>query len=698
MNIIGNIENIIFRNENNGYTVLLVNTGETVFTLVGNITQINAGERLEADVSEFDHPQFGKQYRINNYNLCLPDEDADAVTKFLISLAVKGVGIATVSRITNLFGKDTLKTIKDTPEKLYGIKGLTEGRIAELHDKVLHRSNELDIIIELEKFGLTLTFIKRILDKYGEQSIEIIKENPYKLALEIEGIGFNTCDNIAQKLGFSTDDEKRIEALVIYVLESAYINGNVYLLKEELLDELNNYIDITNINISDILYDLEINLKVKLLKYGNKDYIFLKRAYNVEKKLSNILLEKKDYITIITGGPGTVKTYNIKKYLDDAFDKGLKVELCAPTGRAAKRINEVTGYNAKTIHRLLECVGDNVTGKSYFQRNEDNKLDLDVLIVDELSMVDEYLMLSLMKALPDMVSIILVGDVDQLPSVGAGQVLKDMIDSKLFNVKLLTEVHRQDEGSNIVINAHKVNEGKEVDLNIKLEDFVFTRISNEEKIKSSIKTLVKDIIPEHFNISFDQVQVICPSKKGNCGTEIINKSLQEALNPEDFTKDEIEIGTNIFRVGDKVMQNSNNYEIPYDVLDKNGIVIDRGSGIYNGDIGRIKEIDDENRSMIIQYDDREAYYNSKDLNDLSHAYAITVHKSQGSEYDVVIMPLSQAPIKLLTRKILYTAITRAKKCICFVGIEKYFHEMINNNNEIVRYSALCKGIHIDENI
>lgn len=695
MRVEGSVENIIFRNESNGWTVLLIKDGKTVFTLVGNIVQIDIGDNIEAEVSEYNHPNFGLQYKIEKYSIYMPKEDEDAIYKFLISLSVKGVGDVTVRRLIDNFGVDVMDVIKTAPEKLYGIKGMTETRINSLREKLIERNNEIDIILELEKYDLGTTTIKKILAKYGGDTLKVIEENPYKLAIEIDGVGFTICDKIAKLNGYEEDSIKRVMAGIMFVLENDFWQGNVFSYKQDVID---NAIELLNLNsdynFDDAFYNLEIDLKIKIDSYDNKELVFLKSAYNTERKLTELLYEKQDDITIVTGGPGTGKTYNIKKYLEEAENRGIKVALAAPTGRAAKRINEVTGYEAKTIHRLLECSGD-LEGKSiYFAKNEDNKLDIDMLIVDEMSMVDEYLMYNLIRAIPEHVEIILVGDVDQLPSVGAGQVLKDMIESGYFKVKKLTEIHRQSEGSSIVLNAHKVNEGKLVTFDKDSEEFIFAHTNSEERIKENIKTLVKENIPNHFSIPIDEIQVICPSKKGNCGIDSLNISLQQVLNPESYDKEEIIVGDTTFRVGDKVMQTSNNYNIPYDIVTSDGMIVDKGVGVFNGDIGKIIEIDNDIRNVTVKFDDRVAYYISKDLADLSLAYAITVHKSQGSEYDVVIMPMARAPYQLQNRKILYTAITRAKKCIIFVGMENYFIEMAKNKNEIIRNSALCSKLYL----
>lgn len=691
----GSIEKIKYRNDSNGYTVLLVNSGKAVFTLIGNLSYISEGEKIEAEVEQVEHEIFGTQYKIISYKNIGFDNDENSIIKYLLSLSVKKVGEVTVKRIVDYFGKETLDVIKNYPERLQIIKGLNIEKITMLRERLIETDKEREIIFELDKYDLGIKTIQKIINKYNENSLDIVKNDPYRLAIDIEGIGFLICDRIARKNGIADDNDKRIMAGIIYILENNYSLGNVYVEENHLIKKVLELLNLSeNYNFEDVLYNLEIGLKIKRDTYNDKKLVFLKRLYNIEKKLSEYLYSFKDNITIITGGPGTGKTYNIKKYLNEASENGLKVSLCAPTGRAAKRITEVTGYDAKTIHRLLECVGDSDGKENYFSRNEDNKLDTDLLIVDEMSMVDEYLMLALIKAVPQQTKIILVGDVNQLPSVGAGQVLRDMIESKIFNVNELKKIYRQDEASDIVINAHKVNNGEQVEFKKDSEDFIFTHKSNETAVVSAINKLVSENIPNHFKCSIDQIQVICPSKKGICGTESLNLSLQSVVNPESFEKDELVVGSITYRIGDKVMQTVNNYNLPYDVVDKDGKVIDRGVGVFNGDIGKIIEIDDFNRTMVIKYDDREAYYIAKDLNDLTLAYAITVHKSQGSEYDVVVMPMSYAPYQLLNRKILYTAMTRAKKCMIFIGKDSYFNEMINNNNTSERNSALCSKLYL----
>ena len=485
MNLKGTVENIIFRNDDNGWTVLHVRVGKTVFTFVGNIVNINIGETIDAEVEEVAHPQYGTQYKIIKYDILIPNSDKDAIYKFLYSLKIKGVGETTINRIIDEFGLSTIDTIMNDSEKLSTIKGMTYEKIEKLKEKVLEREKEIDIIIALGKYNLSAKTISKIIDEYGSATLDVINENPYDMALKIDGVGFGTCDDIAKINGIKFDSDKRIEAGLLYILENEYMDGNVYVEKNALINKAYEILSLSDDkNFDDILYNLEINMRIKTDRYDNIELVFLRNAYNTEKKLSVLLYEKKEDITIITGGPGTGKTYTIKKYLNEAVHSGIKFAICAPTGRAAKRIKEVTGFDAKTIHRLLECVGDkNAGGKVYFNINEENKLDIDLLIVDEMSMVDEYLMYALIRSVPKGTSIVLVGDVDQLPSVGAGQVLKDMIESKYFEVNKLTEIHRQEEGSNIIINAHMVNKGERIDLSSKTEDFMFIHKSTEMAVK-----------------------------------------------------------------------------------------------------------------------------------------------------------------------------------------------------------------------
>ena len=691
MFIVGTIKSIIFHNEENSYTVLQVETDKAVFTLCGNIVDATPGVIISAEVNEVYSKNYGTQYKVINYTLKMP-ESADSIEKYLSSKDFKGIGKSLAKRLVNIFGDNTINVILDSPDQLIGIKGLTNDKINTLHNVIKEKANEIKLIIELGKYGLSVNLIKKIIDEYGDESEQIIKTNPYLLALNIDGIGFMQCDKIAKMNGYDEYSSKRIEASILFVLEREYASGNVYLTSEKLIELTNDLLKLKeDFDFKDALYNLAVNLLVVIYKFNGNDIVFLKRAYGIENKLSNMLYERREDILIITGGPGTGKTYNIKKYLKEAENSGYIVDLCAPTGRAAKRMSEVTDYPAKTIHRLLECRGKK-GDKIEFYRNRDNQLESDVIIIDEMSMVDEFLLLHLMEAIPEGSKIILVGDVDQLPSVGAGQVLKDMIESNIFKVQKLTTIHRQAEGSNIVVNAHLVNSGATIDLRKKVDDFKFIHMSSVDKINSSIIKLVKENIPKYFNIDNDQIQVLCASKIGECGTENLNIILQESLNEESIDKPEITVGKTILRLNDKVMQTANNYDVPYDLVNKDNRIIDKDFGVFNGDIGRIIDIDEEEKNITVRYDDRIAYYDSKMINDLTLAYAITVHKSQGSEYDVCVMPMVNVPYQLMYRKILYTAITRAKKCFCLIGYEEVFDKMKNNVWLKDRTSALCSSI------
>ena len=631
MKILGEIIKIKYRNEENGYTVLQVKNCETVFTLIGNFGVINEGLFIDAEVKEVENEVYGLQYNVVSYNLDIACGDDSSIINFLISLKVKGVGEKTCERIVSYFGKDTIDIIKNDKNKLISVKGLNIERINLLNEKVIEKSLDIDLILKLAKYKLPNNMIKKIIDFYGEEADEKIRENPYDLALNIEGIGFETCDKVARLVGIDEKSDERIKAAIIHVLNQGVSDGNVFLTYAELYYGLKKLIKIEdNIDLLDIFNELMLKSLIKIVDankmknlddesiFNNKDtsnnnvfaeaktnncenyhtghldnrhirsahnkdgikgnknnvincdkkdntkclfsdygnhiiedgkninnnyyhnkLVFLKTQYNIEKKLSELLYSRKSDIKIITGGPGTGKTYNINKYLKETESISLRVLLCAPTGRAAKRIEEVTGHKAKTIHRLLECQKIKDTGRVYFAKNEDNKLDCDVIIVDEMSMVDELILLSLIKAVPMGAKIILVGDIDQLPSVGAGQVLLDMINSGYFEVMRLTKIYRQDESSNIVKNAHAVNKNEKINFDKDFNDFKFVKMSTEDKINDAIKILVKDKIPKFFDIDYSDIQVLCPSKMYKCGVDNLNIILQNALNPDDIKKQEI---------------------------------------------------------------------------------------------------------------------------------------------------------------
>lgn len=696
MEIIGNIESIIYRNEENNYTILSVKTKEGHQTLIGELHDATIGQKITAEVKEVENPVYGTQYKILDYELSLPD-DEDVIAEYLSGSDFKGIGIALAKKIVDQFGQDTFDVILNSPEKLFLVKGMTKKRIDTLVDGVSLRESELSTILFLKQYDFNNRQIKKIMENYDTNIEDIIKNNPYDLAMKISGIGFLTCDKIAMKNGIKADSDDRISSAILYILQEMTQAGNTFIYFEQLSEKLQDLLEYDFADrLEDILVSLQIDRFIKIVVSNNKQRIYLLNSYNIEKNLSQILYNMKDNINIITGGPGTGKTYNINKTINENIAHDYKIILCAPTGRAAKRMMEVTRFEAKTIHRTLEFGKDFTKENSSFGflKNETNKLDCDVLIVDEMSMVDEYLMYNLMKAVKDTTKIVLVGDVDQLPSVGGGNVLKDMIDSKLFNVTFLTKIYRQGKESSIVKNAHLVNEGEMIDLSVEKDDFHFVKRIEEEKIKQDICTLVSKNIPKHFNISNDQIQVLTTTKKGNLSVGILNNILQEHVNKKSIDKPELTRLNKTFRLYDKVMQTANRYDLAWNVYDENGIMIDQGVGVFNGDIGSIIGVDEEKGLLKVQFEDRIVEYDNEAMKDLDLAYAITVHKSQGSEYDVVVMPMVNSSRFLLNRKILYTAMTRAKKAIIFVGSEKIFEMMVKNEYEEKRNSALCDELYI----
>ena len=696
MTIVGNIESLIYRNEETNYTIISVKTNEKHLTLLGDMHDAPIGQKIVAEVDEVENAVYGTQYKIKDYELSLPD-DENVIVDYLSGKDFKGIGLSLAQSLVDYFGTDVFDIILNNPEQLFQVKGMTKKRLDTLVDGVSLKKSELSTILLLKKYDFNTKQIKKIMETYDTNIEDIINNNPYDLAMQIQGIGFLTCDKIALTNGLKEDSDERIQSAILYIMSEYTASGNTFIYFEELNERLTNLLEADYADrLDDILITLQINHKIKIVVIEDKKRIYLISIYNIEKNLSMLLYNMKDNIRIITGGPGTGKTYNINKIINENLSHDYRIILCAPTGRAAKRMMEVTKFEAKTIHRTLEF-GKDFTKENAgfgFLKNESNKLDCDLLIVDEMSMVDESLMYSLMKAVKDTTEVVLVGDVDQLPSVGCGNVLSDMINSKLFNVTFLTRIYRQDKESNIVKNAHKVNQGEMIDLSTDKDDFYFVKRIDENQIKKDICTLVSTNIPKHFDISNDQIQVLTTTKKGNLSVDILNNILQDSINKKDIDKPEIKRLNKTFRLGDKVMQTSNRYDLPYNVYDENGIIIDEGFGVFNGDIGNIIDINENEGLLTVLFDDRVVEYDNEAMKDLDLAYAITVHKSQGSEYDVVVMPMVNTSRFLMNRKILYTAMTRAKKAIIFVGSESIFETMVNNKYEDTRNSALCDKFYI----
>ena len=729
----GYIEKIIYRNETNGYTVLSVEADDDDYVLVGTFNYIAEGEFIKANGNMKLHPNYGEQLFVDEYEIIEPRE-LDSIQKYLESSAIKGVGEALAKRIVKKFKMDTLRVMEEEPERLAEVKGVSEKLARSISEQIQEKKSMRDAMIFLQKFGISMKLSAKIYMEYGSKIYTIIETNPYKLADDIDGIGFKIADDIAKKVGITADSKFRAIAGVEYILSNAMMSGHLYLPDTVLNAE---FLDLFGENIFDfdsLLSEMQMEKRIVVKKneetqvYLSQCYytelavakmltdINIKAKYDIEKIEDKILkIEDKEGIVlddlqrqaviesissgliIITGGPGTGKTTTINTIIKYFESEGESIALAAPTGRAAKRMSEATSYEAKTIHRLLEITPNNSDNSSnigtHFERNEDNPLESDVLIVDEVSMVDIFLMHALLKAVAIGTRLILVGDINQLPSVGPGTVLKDMIDSNCFNVVRLNKIFRQSTGSDIVVNAHKIMTNEEIDLGKKSNDFIFIKQSNPEHVMDSVISLVRDKLPSYVKASTNELQVMTPMRKGPLGVELLNSFLQNKLNPASNSKKEKEYDATVFREGDKVMQIKNNYQKEWFVYNEKHMPVDKGLGVYNGDTGIIKEIDMFSENFTICFDDgKVSNYEFSEFNEIELAYAITVHKSQGSEYPAVIIPVYKGPAMLMNRNLIYTAVTRAKKCVVLVGIPEVFYSMIQNTKEMARYTGLKSKI------
>ncbi len=725
----GYVDHIVFQNKDNGYTVMDIDCDGELYSCVGYAASVSEGELLLIKADMVINPTYGPQYEIREYEV-LPPEDVKSIERYLSSGAIKGIGAAMASRIIRRFGEETFEIIENEPERLAEIKGISERKAREIASQMADRRDLRAVMMVLQKYGITYQLGMKLYARYGLKIGGIIEENPYRLAEEVQGIGFLKADEIAKKAGIGSNSDFRIRSGIFYVLQKASLDGHMYLPKEILMMEGTKLLGVSADDIEHHLMDLCIDKKVYIKQieeeirvYAAQNYFMemnvarmlddLNVNYDVdEEKLENKIseIEKQDGIVldemqhkavieavkkgllIITGGPGTGKTTTIETIIHYFESEGMDLYLAAPTGRAAKRMTETTGYEAQTLHRLLELSGglegDNRVAE--FGRNEQNPLEADVIIVDETSMVDMYLMNYLLKAVLVGTRLIFVGDVNQLPSVGPGCVLKDMIDSQVLPVVRLTKIFRQAMESDIVKNAHKINRGEEVDLQKKdSRDFFFIHQNDQLIMQRAILSLVQDKLPRFVNATPLDIQVLTPMRKGVFGVYELNKLLQKYLNPPAADKYEKELPDRLFREGDKVMQTKNNYQLEWKILNRYNVEIEKGMGVFNGDIGVISRIDENMELMTVVFDEnRQVDYPFKLLDELELAYAITVHKSQGSEYPAVVMPMFQGPRPLMNRNLLYTAVTRAKNCVALVGSATVFNEMVENENEHKRYSGL----------
>ena len=722
----GYVEHIIYRNADNGYTVLNLVSGEDEITCVGIFSAIAEGENIEAQGEYTEHPTYGQQFKVISFEEKAP-EDEEAIERYLGSGAIKGIGLAMAARIVRRFKEDTFRIIEEEPERLAEIKGISNRKAMEIASQVNEKRDLRQAMIFLQQYGITMNLAVKVYQAYGQDVYGIIRENPYRLADDIDGVGFRTADEIAARVGIRMDSDFRVRSGILYTLLQASGEGHTYLPETELTPRASKLLNVTAEQVEKQYMDLAIERKIILKQMEDQTQIYAASFYYMEANTATMLkrlnvsydvsdaeieqrirgIEKKSGMTldehqvtavkeavrngllVITGGPGTGKTTTINTIIRYFELEGLEIFLAAPTGRAAKRMSETTGFEARTVHRMLELNGG-AEGSGGFERDESNPLEADVIIVDEMSMVDISLMYSLLKAISVGTRLILVGDVNQLPSVGPGSVLRDIIQSHACNVVMLTKIFRQASTSDIIVNAHKINHGEEVILDNKSMDFFFLKRYDADVIINVVLQLIKQKLPKFVDATPYDIQVLTPMRKGLLGVERLNGILQRYMNPPANDKVEKEYGSTVFREGDKVMQTKNNYQLAWEIRTKFGLTVDKGLGIFNGDMGIIRQINDFAEQMIIEFDEgRMVEYPYKLLDELELAYAIKIHKSQGSEYPAVVIPLLGGPMMLMNRNLLYTAVTRARKCVTLVGNEVTFRQMIQNTSQQKRYSGLC---------
>ena len=729
----GYVDHIVFRNADNGYTVLNLISDEDEITCVGIFPVVTEGEILLLHGEYTSHPTYGEQFQMKSYET-KPPEDVLSMERYLASGAIKGIGVALAARIVRRFKNDTFRIMEEEPERLAEVKGISERMAMEISNQMVEKKDLRDAMIFLEKYGISTNLAVKIYQAYGQEIYSVIRENPYRMAEEVPGIGFKIADEIASRVGIRTDSDFRIRSGILYCLTGAATLGHTYLPREELLRYANQLLGVEPEHIEGHIMNLAMDGKVELKEEG----VYAKSFYRMEQRSAGMLhaLNQQYDVTpaklaqaiariseeeqmeldewqaeavrqaathglfVLTGGPGTGKTTTIRAMISYFVGEGYDIFLAAPTGRAAKRMSETTGYEAKTIHRMLEVNGAMSEAEEsakqiggMFERNETNPLEADVIIIDEMSMVDITLLYALLKAVGAGTRLILVGDVNQLPSVGPGNVLRDIIASECFPVVTLQKIFRQASQSDIVVNAHKINDGEHIALDNKSKDFFLLKRYDADVIINVMLQLVKQKMPRYVDATSYDIQVLTPTRKGLLGVERLNTILQQYLNPPAKQKKEHQVGDRIFREGDKVMQIRNNYQLEWEIRSRYGLAIDKGLGVFNGDVGIIQEINDYSSTVSVLYDEnRLVQYPFKGLDELELAYAITIHKSQGSEYPAVVMPLLPGPRMLMNRNLLYTAVTRARKCITIVGDENVFYQMVDNTTQQRRYSGLQERI------
>ena len=728
----GYVEHVIYRNEDNHYTVLELVVDGKATTVTGIFDSASEGETIEADGEFVKHAIYGKQFKVSSYRSMLPD-DVLSIERYLGSGAVKGIGESLAARIVARFGEETFTIIEKEPERLSEVKGISERKAREIAAQLEDKKGTRDAMMFLQKYGITNTMAMKIYQQYGSEIYGILQENPYRLAEEVDGIGFKAADDIAAKIGIHVDSDYRIRSGLLYVLLLAGTEGHLYLPLPTLRARTAELLGLSEEAVDPVIPNMAMDKKLVIKNQGGIAAVYGGSAYYTEldcarmlhdlmlaaqeesaketeriqgsiaqiEEEQNLTLDElqrravaeavKNGVFILSGGPGTGKTTTTKAIIELLDKEGLEFQLAAPTGRAAKRMQETTGYEARTIHRLLELNGavSEQGRRVRFERNEENPLEADAIIIDEMSMVDIYLFHALLKAVTVGTRLILVGDANQLPSVGPGQVLRDLMESGCFPMVVLSKIFRQAEESDIVVNAHRIHEGKEIALDNRSRDFFFLERNNVNVIYKHMIQLITGKMPAYVDAQPYEIQVLTPMRKGALGAERLNRILQQYLNPPSPDKNEYVFGENVFREGDKVMQIKNNYQLEWEVLGAYQIPVDRGTGVFNGDMGRIISVDEAARVLRVQFDEgRNVDYEFANLEELELAYAVTIHKSQGSEYPGIIMPLLSAPRMLLNRNLLYTGITRARGCVTILGSRQTIAQMIANVDEQTRHTGL----------
>ena len=730
-NITGYVDHIVYQNSDNGYTVMtLVAEGEEV-TCVGMCKGLGQGENISAEGEYIEHPVYGRQFKIQTYETVAPTDRA-GMERYLGSGAIRGVGEALAARIVKKFGDDTFQIIEEEPERLAEVKGISERKAQEIAVQMEEKKDLREALVYLQQYGISNTLAVKIYNTYGMEMYSVMRENPYRLAEDVSGVGFRIADEIAGRIGIHTDSDYRIRSGILYTLLQAVGEGHCFLPLELLLRRASELLGVSEENIrpqvDNLIMDRKLvakgdavfaaayyyaelncanmlrNLNIPMLEAENlpaQDMAIRKRlermAENLSMELDELQLKAveesiKNGLFILSGGPGTGKTTTINMIIRYFESEGMDIFLAAPTGRAAKRMTEATGFEAKTIHRLLElnsALSDDDTRRANFERNQENPLEADVVIIDEMSMVDIQLFQALLKAILPGTRLILVGDVDQLPSVGPGQVLRDLMNSEAFPMVTLEKIFRQAGESDIVVNAHRINKGEQIALDNKSRDFFLLERNDVNVIYKHMIQLIREMLPKYVNATPFDIQVLTPMRKGSLGCETLNGILQRYLNPADPHKKEHSYGNTVFREGDKVMQIKNNYQLEWEIVGRYNIPIDKGMGVFNGDMGRVLEINETMSTLLVEFDDgRRVNYPFSGLEELELSYAITIHKSQGSEYPAVILPLLGGPRMLFNRNLLYTGITRARNCVTILGSSETVRNMIDNVSENRRYTAL----------